>query len=1136
MSNDMVSDTVLNQAPDPSVLQRRAAYPKASAWVNASAGSGKTKVLTDRVLSLLLAGARPHAILCLTFTKAAAGEMANRITSRLSLWARVSEDALAENLLALLGEPPTPDELDKARRLFAKLQESDGGVRIDTMHAFCQGLLQRFPIEANVAPHFEVLDERDQRLMFQQARDSLVLRVNEEPDSPLGQAWARVIARQNEGSFGRMMWDIMKGRAALKHASANDIARVLDIDPGLTPDAIRTAALGEEAFDRQALLAALPNLLNANAKALNDLGTAIQLWLETPAACRNITAHCSALLTGGQPRKLRHLNPFKQNGDLAEPIEQEQARLVAMLGEASKVEALADTQALLLVAKFLIDRYTWAKQVRSRLDYDDLIQGAGHLLVDTGAAWVHYKLDGGIDHVLVDEAQDTSRAQWKVIEGLIAEFYAGEGAQERERTFFAVGDPKQSIYSFQGADPAAFIERRTAFSERATAIGQEWRDVPLNVSFRSAAPVLRLVDEVFATPQKLGVGDEDIQHIAHRSEAPGWIEVWPLIQPAEADGKGDPWTLPRVYEHTLNPEEQLARAVARRIKDLIDSGENLHATGGQPIRPKDIMVLVRRRRRFGAALVSALKREGVPVAGVDRMALARQLVVQDLVAFAEFLLLPSDDLTLAALLKGPFFAWDEARLFHLAHDRQQKRLWAALLASDHPDDQADAAKLRHWRARAPQLSPFALFSELLTAQGGRAAIRARLGPEADDPLDEFLSLALSFHAHGPPTLQHFLHWLSAGDIEIKREMEQGERDEVRLLTVHAAKGLQAPIVFLPDTIFAVRADTDALTWHDTVPIWAASRTSERDPVSQTRQDELAIQREQEEARLLYVALTRAEDRLYICGWQGKKASGEGTWYHQITQACERLVEAEEANLLVYGDDLVVADGVEGEGFVMGIPPFSDGIADRASAPLVALPPWATELPQPEPSPARPLSPSRPSPLPPAARSPLRDQTEAKQRFQRGTLLHRLFQFLPGTAPAHRMDTAARILADAKLPPEELEQYVASAARVLDDPRFAAIFSDDALSEAPLTGLIDGQVVSGIVDRLLIAPAKVLIIDYKTNRAPPPGPNAIPPAYAKQMLAYARLLRTIYPTHSIEAALLWTEAPRLDLVPLNDSVN
>ena len=1110
---------------DPGKAQRLAADPHVSAWVDASAGSGKTKVLTDRVLSLLLDGARPHSILCLTFTKAAAGEMANRVNRRLAAWARADDQALADELNKLIGADADPDMMARARRLFSMVQDAPGGLRFDTMHAFCQGVLQRFPLEAGISPHFSVLDERDRRLLLLEARDALVRAVIANPDTALADAWGRVIGRVTEGSFSSLMGEIAANALALRQADPASVANSLGIAAGASAEAVIGAAARDSAFDRDGLAAASEIMLADRRKTVAKAGAAIAAWLRTPAQSRDWGAYRDVLLTkAGTPRKMPDL---KGHADAQQVFDAELERVLTVAADLAKVESLTNTTALLTVAGDLLARYERSKRVRSLLDYDDLIQAAGRLLVDPGAAWVHYKLDRGIDHVLVDEAQDTSREQWQVIEGLIADFFAGDSASDQHRTFFAVGDPKQSIYSFQGADPAAFNEYRQRFAGQASGGEAGWRDVPLTVSFRSAAPVLRLVDAVFSDAAALGVSQDRISHTAHRAGECGRVEIWPLVEEKSAE-EFDHWAIPREYAFAASAEERTARLVAGRVRMLVDSGEHLDATGAA-IRPRDIMVLVRRRRRFGAALVAALKGEGVPVAGVDRMSLARQLVVKDLIAFGEFLLMPSDDLTLAAVLKGPFFAWDDDRLFRIAYGRAAS-LWHALCHSPHEEDRRDASVLTGWLTTAGNKSPFDIYSALLSAQGGRQAIRRYLGPEADDPLDEFLNLALNFPRHGPPVLQHFLNWLGSDEIEIKRELEQSERDEVRLLTVHAAKGLQAPIVVLADTTFTQDGNRDALTWDGDTPIWAAGARVKRDSVSNNLRDQARQQSLREEMRLLYVALTRAEDRLYICGWKQKRTSSGPTWYQQVAGAAEAMVASGGAVSTPF-----VFEDATGQGFVIGDPPRLSESGTPESPPQARLPEWAGRPAPAEVQPTRPLSPSKPSPLPPAVRSPLSPR-EADRPFQRGTLLHRLFQFLPGVPVSNRIDVADRVLAEFRLQPLEVEAHVRDVSAILDHPEFSAIFTSDSLAEVPLTGVVNGQVVSGVVDRLLVDQAKVLVVDYKTNRRPPSSPDAVPGAYRTQMTAYVEILRHVYPDRDVKAALLWTEAPRLDTVRIGPAPN
>ncbi|MEE9209905.1 MAG: 3'-5' exonuclease, partial [Kiloniellales bacterium] len=687
---------------------------------------------------------------------------------------------------------------------------------------------------------------------------------------------------------------------------------------------------------------------------------------------------------------------------------------------------------------------------------DDLILTARRLLEGQGAAaWVLFKLDGGLDHILIDEAQDTNPEQWQVIERLAAEFFVGEGARERARTVFAVGDAKQSIYSFQRARPAAFAEMREHFAAQAGAAGQGFEKVDLAHSFRSAAAVLEAVDAVFAqdAAQDGVLFDEAaLRHTAVRLGQAGVVELWPPAEPAEAEDPA-PWEPPIEPRGAPPARARLAKLIARRIerwtKTPAPDGPGLQGTEAwlrskdRRLRPGDILVLVRRRNEFVEELVRELKRLEVPVAGVDRMVLRDQLAVMDLVALGRVLLLPEDDLTLATVLKGPLVGLSEAQLFTLAY-RRKGSLWDALTrhARRDPAFRAARAHLTGLRARADFVPPYELFAEVLTRDWGhgrgRAALLARLGPEADDPIQEFLSLALAYEREHAPSLEGFLHWLEAGAQEVKRDMEHGQ-DAVRVMTVHGAKGLQAPVVILPDTMQPPKP-RDGLFWLDEdggeLPLWPLRKGYDGEVAGHARARAQAI-RDQEYRRLLYVAMTRAEDRLVVCGWHTKNAAPEQSWYKLVAGALAEVAEP-------VGFDFIgeVDGGWTGPGWRLACPQTADAdkspdeAAPQPAASVIPLPAWAGALPPPEPAPPTPLAPSRPAGEEPAVRSPL--GPDEGRRFKRGLLIHRLLQSLPDLAPEARRAVAARFLASPAhgLSAEERAEIAEVTMAVLEDSAFA----------------------------------------------------------------------------------------------------
>ncbi len=1126
------------------IAQRRAAAPESSVWVSASAGTGKTKVLTDRVLALLLDGAAPHRILCLTFTRAAAAEMSNRINWNLGHWAACSETDLAEQIEKITGAPPDAKVCARARALFAEVLDVPDRMKINTIHAFCESLLRRFPLEAGVAPHFQLIDERTAAEALHAARDTVLSHARRGDDAALAAALREVAGWVNEDDFAKLLSQLSTERDRLRRViEAHDgiaglataLFGALGVAEDETDQGIVEAACEDAAFDGDGLRLACAALAEGS-NADQGRGVAIAAWLEDQRARgAGFDDHVRVFLTNDRrPRKTLITKAAAQPApDAPDSLRCEADRLVAVDGRRRALVVAGATAALARLGAALLAAYAAHKQAHAVLDYDDLILRARRLLEgDGGASWVLYKLDGGIDHVLIDEAQDTNPDQWAVVRSLAGEFFAGVGAQDNIRTVFAVGDPKQSIYSFQRADPREFENTRTHFEARVRAVGQRWDIVDLDISFRSVPAVLAAVDATFAeSPARDGVAPagQSIRHIPDRVGQAGLVELWPVVAPDD-DEPAPPWMAATRARRQSTPMARLARVIAGRIRRWIDDEERLDARN-RPVRPGDIMVLVRQRTGFVDEMVRALKQRDVPVAGVDRMVLTEQLAVMDLVALGRFLLLPEDDLTLATVLKGPLFGFDDDDLFDLAWDRGAAALWRELgrRRGEKPCFGAAHDELSRLLARADFIPPAELFSDVLVRRGGRRRIAARLGADANDPLDEFLALAMTFERTHAPSLQGFLQWIEEGGVEIKRDLEHGIRDEVRVMTIHGAKGLQAPIVFMPDTL-SVPVQRPALLWReDGMPLWVPRRAFE-EGVSGALRAAADTGRAEEYRRLLYVAMTRAEDRLYICGWQGGRAAPENCWY-RLAEA--GLAEAAEPARFDFTAD-APQEGWTGEGYRLEAPQLGAAKeADEAGrfAPKPSpLPGWAQADAPPEKTPPRPLAPSRPDDDEPPPRAPLGADRGAA--FQRGNLIHALLQSLPEVAVGRRAEVARQFLARGmhRLGPEQQAAYAAEVLAVFDDADFAALFGPGSRAEVPLVGCINGRVISGRVDRLVVGDGTLAIVDYKTNRPPPDNVRDVAPLYLRQMAAYRAVLEKIYPAFTISCALLWTDAPRLMGVP------
>ncbi|WP_169566681.1 double-strand break repair helicase AddA [Sneathiella limimaris] len=1122
--------------------QQQAANPTHSVWVSASAGSGKTRVLVDRTLRLMLGGTAPERILCITFTKAAAAEMANRLNKTLGDWSVKDEAELIVAIEELQGYRPSPEEVTRARQLFANVLDAPGGLKIQTIHSFCGSVLARFPLEAGISPNFQELDDRTASEIMEVCRDRLLSHSQGPGEEALKTALQIVSEKINEQDFSDLMLGLSSRRGRFKRffQSAQDIngavqhiADLLGADQNLTEEEILQKASDETAFDATSLRQAV-EVLNAGGKRDQDNAARMSNWLANPQDRSQLFEdYLKAYLTAEGKRKADSTLASKASvsamPDILEVMRAEAERLLDILDQCRRIRVLSSTKAMLVLGRWLLDEYEREKTRRGALDFDDLILTTRDLLSQQDVTpWVMYKLDGGIDHILVDEAQDTSPEQWEVIKALTAEFFSGDTARDQGRTLFVVGDEKQSIYSFQGADPAAFDYMRRLFEKKAGVADKSWQQVPMELSFRSTHAVLSLVDEVFAREEaRSGVtfGAEQVRHFIHRMDQIGHTEIWPVVKPEPREDE-DPWEIPVDQGFTVSPPAKLADNIAVQIKDWMSRGEIL-ASANRPIAPKDIMILVQSRNALFDELVRALKSHAIPVAGADRMRLTEQLAVLDLIALGRFVLLPEDDLNLASLLKSPFCGLDDMDLFDLAYGRKGS-LWSALQdKAGSKKRYADAVEfLKNQLSRADFVPVYEFYAEILGRDQGRRKLLSRLGEEALDPIEEFLSLALTYQKSETSSLQGFLHWVQSGGAEIKRDMEQG-RNEVRILTVHGSKGLQAPIVFLPDTCQrSAPPRSSQVIWAEgdvATPLWPV-RKENFDQFTAGVRDRLKARTEEEKRRLLYVALTRAEDRLYICGWENKQSRPSGCWYDLVDMAFSDGSDhpIEEVELPFGGVARRRTSGtVVNEKKV--VPETSEFV------PSEALPEWITKPPAAEPFPPQPLTPSREDEEPPV-RSPL--GTDDGHRFHRGLIIHRLLESLPAVLPANRVETARNWLARPThgLSEHQQQQILEETMRVLDHPEFGEIFGPGSKAEVPVTALMGDRIMSGQIDRLLIGEEEILIVDYKTNRPSPTDIGDVPSVYLRQMEIYRTALKKLYPEKRIKCGLLWTDGPHMMSLP------
>jgi ATP-dependent helicase/nuclease subunit A len=1129
--------------PDPA--QRAAADPGASVFVVANAGSGKTSTLVDRVARLLLTGTKPAEILCVTYTKAAAAEMQGRLYERLGKWA-IADDATLRGEMAALdgsdGSRLTPDALSRARRLFARALETPGGLKIQTLHAFCEQLLRRFPLEAGVDPGFEVLDDAGAAELSTQAREQLALEVTRDPASSYGKAYEHFAVTLDWQSFQDLLGRIEADRDALTAW----LERIADgVSPGphraFGLDGTETLEEHQSGFmrrlDRERWLA-LAEAMATGSKTDADCAARMRTADWTFEAIRSV------FLTATGPRA--KMATKQAPPAAAEELAQLQTAYLHALDVSRKIRTAEETGHVLALARVHAAFYELAKAKTGALDFADLIARAVELLtVRADAAWVLFKLDGGVDHVLLDEAQDTAPEQWEILKALTEAFFAGAGAErgsDRPRTVFAVGDEKQSIYSFQGARPERLRAESQRYDLLAKQAGLPFAGVELATSFRSTPQVLAFVDRVFETPERTTalVGPDVAtppHHLAARQGQAGSVDLWEMhVDPPKVER--DAWE-PVDAEPEEGSRKALARDLAREIKRQVAGGVAVYEKTGE-LRPAgwgDYLVLVRKRDGLFEEILRALKAEGVPVAGADRLMLSEHVAFHDLRALARFALFPHDDLTVAEILRGPFCEVSEESLFDLAGREARGGLWGELRrrGGERPDWGHALALLDAARDMADR-DAFGFFAGLLNrvdARGltGRVRMLNRLGAEAAEAIDETLNLALAVEGRGAVDLETALGRMETAEVQVKRELE-GPRGQVRVMTVHGAKGLEAPVVILPDTTGAPAGGKGVALLPLTLPdgtegrVLCASSKGEDCDVASAARTERDDRGRAEGLRLLYVALTRARDRVIIMGRHAatKKGAPEGSWRDVIEETFGRLEGVRDLEgatgktIRRFGPDPVPAIG-------------------RAAVPEAVpatLPEWARRAP-PADVLARPASPSRlegsirvpaPSPLATAAGpgAPL-------GRFRRGDLIHRLMERLPDVEPGRREVVARRLLArEPDLDQARIDEMVGAALGVLNDDVFAEVFGPGSRAEVAVAGKVGGLTVSGRIDRLAITPDRVLVVDFKTNRPAPDRIEDADPAYLTQLALYVAALRTVWPGRRVEAALVWTDGPRLMPIP------
>ncbi len=1091
--------------------QREAADPKNSVWVTANAGSGKTHVLVERVVRLLLNGAEPTSILCITYTKAAAAEMSERLFKRLGAWTALEDEELSKELSDLGVDVSETNHLIAARRLFTRALETPGGLKIQTIHAFCEKLLHLFPVEAGLAPGFRVLDDRRERELRDEAIQHILQLVEQGSNDEYGKAFSAVVAQTNSDGFAGLLREFLSGAKGLRSilspevdALQFDIAlkETLNLDSDKNSQTIKAEL---ENIDRPVYEHHAKVLASHKAFHNFDAATLLLEGAKAPEPFSHLSALAFTKENKIRGRKLYSDGFQKAHPDTALFLDTEKQRWVECVQRHDLVLRVEATTSLFTLAKAIQEQIEKKKRQLGLCDFDDLINRTAKLLNSSGAAlWVLYKLDAGLKHILVDEAQDTSPVQWQIIKALSDEFFSiPEQSQNNLRTIFAVGDRKQSIYSFQGADAAAFSQARHFFENITSSAQAKFKNIDLSISYRSTEEILLAVDKVFPpnNPLRLGFPPDDRSeqpHQTNRLKEPGIVEVWPLYEALEKQEEL-PWKAPVDSEARDSPRRRLAKDIATTIKGWI--GKRVIAATNKPVKAEDILILLQSRGPLFSMLIAELRKANVPVAGADRLNLLESLAIQDLLVLAQWLQLPDDDYALSCILKSPLVPkpLNEDQLFELAHNRGSTSLWQRLQV----EDPQTANLFLQWQKRVVELGPYDFFSQILLQC--RKAMVARLGPEALDASDALLDQALSYEKEYGRSITGFISWFTGSETSLKREMEKGT-DQVRLMTVHGAKGLEAKIVFLPDAANLaggnnskaklLRAPTGSKI--PGLPLWKLSNLT----ISKTQQDwddAETAKATAERNRLLYVAMTRACDELYICGWKGENNISEDCWYRTVENA---LGPRDENDQIRFGAPYAYQEAQPIEKSER--PQFESWLTTNATSEPNARVHSLTSLIAKRGNGARNYDPIN---------------------ARRGIAIHSLLQELPDIVAEAREDFAVR-----KAKRFGLDQSEAVAlAQLVSNPEFAQFFGPESSGEAEIRGRLGGgRVVSGRIDRIAVFPNEILLLDFKSDRIVPSSLDFDHP-YVKQISLYSEVLRNVYPDRMVKAAVLWTQSSSLEWI-------
>ncbi len=846
--------------------QDRAANPLENVWVQANAGTGKTSVLVQRLLRILFRtpNCTSSGILCLTYTNAGAGEMRVRILKALRNWASLPDEKLIEALSGITEQPiATPKDVAHAREIFFQYIDNPEMLKVKTIHSFCEEILRRFPIEAGLPPTWSLVSDAAQRVLLQDTFTKLINSPSNK--SRVYAAFEHIVGRISEKSLDDLL-EVLSDQYKL-FFQINDIDKYREYFIETTANFLDINNTVKYDFNveklQEIVLLAESGLVNAK-KSEQPPQEIITLTKQFIDNTIDFEEYKSAYLTDkGTPRVKVSKIPY---------LIEEQEHVYTADQYNMNLQAFQDSLALFDLAAAFAVEYRDLKRARNLLDFEDMILYTRRLFSSPeNMGWVLSQLDLSLSHILLDEAQDTSPMQWDIMRMLSGDFFTDGDTDALPHSLFVVGDTKQSIYGFQGADPNAFALSREAIGQTIQQNLRTLAEIPLAQSFRSTRPVLASVDKFFSDDEVISVSNfSNNAHKCFRKDEPGVVEIHKLCAKLESG-------------RDLNDYIQ---QIADKICELISSGV---------CTPAEIMVLVQKRDPMASPLVAELKRRNIEVAGSDRIKLPNFAPIRDLLNLVRWCLDHSDDFSLCCVLKSPIFYLKEVDIFNLCKTRNMlndatkndasdipKTTIFQILETAYPEIYSRLNTISEW---GQTLAPYSFFSNVLNTNKTRQQFISALGEQVIDPLEEFMTICLSYERTQPGTIKHFLRWFITGSSEIKRDMDASRG--VRVVTVHSSKGLESKAVFLIDTVRMPKNENilpleKILPFaSDDRPVWLWLPRSNNSAICAHASKSVARTKMAEYFRLLYVAMTRAMDMLYIYGYTKNKNTTPNCWHDHL---------------------------------------------------------------------------------------------------------------------------------------------------------------------------------------------------------------------------------------------------------------